>query len=779
MFKNYLKISLRQLFRYKLHSFINIFGLILGMTSFIIIFAWIRDELSYDRSFENTENLYRLTIRHPDGISDPNVPYALAPLLSENYPDIKLYTRIYHFSKITTCSFKYIRDSLNSVSFYEENVHYVDSGFFEMFSFPFVYGNVNHAFSIPNSIILNKKIAVKYFGEEDPIGRNLILNNNRRYTVTGVVDVPFNTHIKIGIILPLPGDLKDDWNWRDPSYVLLNNRDNLNLLEEKISGVLMSNAPYPVDNLQIELLPLAKSNLHFGKKKYIYIFSAVAVFILLIACINYINMTNAHTLIRIKEVGLRKIAGAGQGQIAVQFLFESVTLCLISMTISIMLTEAILPYFNSSFDKHLSIGYLKNPIILVYLFFIALVYGLLAGLLPALYMGNKKPLSGLRSSTPAIQKISGSGSVSVILQIAISILLISGTVMIYKQLRFIRNAPLGFNTDYIVQIPINQQIGNKLVEYRNEMLSNPRISHVTAGQAVPYNEDYKTGGVEWSGKSPDFFPNIRYSITLNDYIETFDMEMIAGRSFSEDFATDMSNFVINESAVEYMNLKDPIGEQITFWGIEGEIIGIVKDFHHVSFHREIMPQIMTIHPNNLRGLKHIFIKINDENVPETVAYIEKITKKFAPDFPVDLSFLDQGINDLYQSDRQLGKIITFFSILAIFISCLGIFGLTKFKVEQRKKEIGIRKVNGASIKSIIFLLNTDLTKVVLVAFIFATPVSYYLARLWLENFAYKTTISIWIFLIAGLAALVSTFLSIWNVTYMAARSNPVRSLRYE
>jgi len=779
MFKNYLKISLRQIIRYKLHSFINIFGLVLGMTSFIIIFAWIRDELSYDRSFENIDDLYQLTIRHPDGISDPNVPYALAPILADNYPDIKLYTRIYSLSNITTCSFKYTRDSLNTASFYEENVYYVDSCFFTMFSFPFIRGNVNQAFKTPNAIVLNKKIAIKYFGEEDPTGRTLILNNQQSFTVTGVVDVPFNTNLKIGVILPLPQDLRNDWNWRDPSYVLLTKKDNPGLVEEKISGALMSDAPFPVENFKIELLPLSKSNLHFGKKKYIYIFTAVAVFILLIACINYVNMTNAHALIRIKEVGFRKIAGANQGQIMFQFLFESIMLCLISLFISIMLTEAILPYFNSSFDKHLSIGYLKNPMLLVYLFLIALIYGLIAGLLPALYMGKKNPLFALRSGNSVRNRPSGLGSVSVILQLTISILLISGTVIIYKQLRFVQNEPLGFNTDYVVQIPINQQIGNKLIEYKSEMLSNPRIYHVTAGQAVPYSEDYKTQGIEWSGKPPDIFPSIRYSITLNDYIETFDMEIVEGRSFSQDFRADMSNFVVNESAVEYMNLRDPVGERITFWGIEGEIIGIVKDFHQVSFHREIMPQIMTIHPNNLRALKYIFIKIDAENIPETIAFIEKTTKKFAPDFPVDLSFLDEGIGDLYRTEQQLGKIITLFSILAVFISCLGIFGLAKFNTEQRNKEIGIRKVNGASIRNIVYLLNIDLSKIVLIAVIIATPISYMLAFLWLENFAYKTNISLWIFILAGVLAFICTLLSIGNVTYKAAVRNPIHSLKYE
>ena len=779
MFKNYLKISLRQIIRYKLHSFINIFGLVLGMTSFIIIFIWIRDELSYDRTFANKENLYQLTIRHPGGISDPNVPYALAPILAENYPEINLYTRIYRLSNLTSCSFKYDRDSLDPVTFYEDNVHFVDSGFFEMFSFPFTSGNKDQVFKNPNAVVLNKEIASRYFGDDDPAGRNLIFNNHKSFTVSGVVEVPFNTHLKIGVILPLDQDLKDDWNWRDPTYVLLNPQVNAAQFEEKITEVLKNHAPYPMDNMKIELLPISRSNVHFGKMKYIYIFSFIGIFILVIACINYVNMTNAHALIRIKEIGIRKIAGARQGQIIFQLLFESILLCLISLFISVMLIEAILPFFNSSFGKHLKIGYLENPELLLYLFLIALLFGLLAGLIPSLFMGRKSILPVSRSVPGFNGSPKGVGPVSVIIQITISILLISATAMIFKQLRFMQKAPLGFNMDYVVQLPINQEIGNRFNFYRNELLSSPRISHVTAGQALPYNEDYKTSGVNWQGKSPDFSPNVRYSITFNDYIETFDMEIVEGRSFSQDFRTDMSNFVINESAVQYMNLKEPIGERIEFWGIEGEIIGIIKDFHHVSLHREIMPQIFAIHPKNFGTLKYIFIKIDAEDVGGTLTFIENVTKKFAPDFPVDLSFVDEGVENLYRSEQQMGQIISYFSMLAIFISCLGIFGLTKFNVEKRNKEIGIRKVNGASIRSIILLLNMDLSRVVLIAFVMAVPISYVLVSAWLQNFAYKTNVPVWIFLVAGLLAFLSTLLSTGRVTYTAAKRNPLYSLRYE
>lgn len=779
MFRNYLKISFRHILRYKLHSMINISGLVLGMTSFIFIFIWVRDELSYDRAFKNREHLYQLTIKHPTGISDPNVPYALAPILSDNYPEIDLYTRVYRLSNLASCSFKYEQEGGDPVSFYENNVHFVDSCFFKMFSFPFINGNASQAFQIPGSIVLNKKIAIKYFGSEDPVGKNLVLNNQRTYTVTGVIDVPFKTHFNIGVLMPLDQDLKNDWNWRDPSYVLLEEHADPDLLEDKISQVIMRNAPYPTDRLKIELLPIVRSNLNFGKMKYIYIFSIVAILILVIASFNYMNMTQAQTMIRMKEMGIRKIAGARQGQIILQVLFESLLLCLVSLFISIMILEAILPFFNYILDRNLYIGYLKNPEILVYLFLITVLFGLLTGILPALVMSRRSILPVARSLPVFKIQGWGFGSVSVIIQIAISILLISSTALIYKQLRFIQKAPLGFNMDHVVQLPINQELGNRFNIYRNELLSNPRISHVSAGQAPPYNEDYKTSGLIWKGKPPDFTPNVRYSVILNDYIETFDMKIIEGRSFSQDFRSDMSNFIINESAVEYMDLKNPIGERIEFWGIEGEIIGIIKDFHQVSLHREIMPQIFTIHPNNLRSLKFIFIKIDAEDVQETLAYIEKVTNKFAQDFPVALSFVDEGVDNLYRSEQQMGQIISFFSLLAIFISCLGIFGLTKFNVERRNKEIGIRKVNGASLVNIMFLLNIDLARVVMIAFIIAVPVSYILATIWLRNFAYKTNIPLWIFLTAGFIAYLSTLLSTGRATYIAAKKNPVYSLKYE
>ena len=785
MLSNYLKISYRSTLRNKLHSFINIFGLTIGLVSFIIIFIWIRDELKFDRFYSNVDHLYQLTITHQggvytnqDNVLDPNVPYALAPLISDNVPGINLYSRFYRLSNLTTCAFKH-QEEERVVTFYEENVCLVDTGFLKMFSFPFLSGNPDNALNNPNNIVINKTIAEKYFGKSDPIGKTLNLNNTSDHIVSGVIDIPENTHFKINFLLPLDKDLKEDWNWRDPSYVLLHEKTDRDSFRSGIEKILHEFTPYPSEHLKVDILPIAKSHLSFGRMKYIYIFSVVAIFILVIAGINYINITMANAMVRYKEIGIRRIHGAIKPQLIKQILLEAFFLSIISLFISLIIIEILLPVLNTMLNKDLKAGYFDNPLILVYFLLLVLIYGFFAGIFPALFFSSAQTLSSIRSGNTSTFKKSRFKTISVLIQVMISILLISSTLIIFRQLKFIQNAPLGFSTDRVISLTMNRQIGMRLREYLSELKQYSSVQQVTAGQAHPYNEDYKTSGIEWSGKDPDFTPNVRYSVTLNGYIEAFDMEIVEGKSFSENFIFDMSNYVINESAVKYMSLEDPIGQKINFWGIEGNVIGVVKDFHHVPLNKEIMPHIFSIHPNHLGALKHIFIKIDNHNVQRTLSYIENTTKKFAPDFPVDIRFLDEGKQKLYASEKSMGQVITLFAFIAIFISCLGIFGLAKFNVEQRTKEIGIRKVNGATVREIVYLLNWDVSKIVILAMVIVTPVAYFIIRLWLQNFAYKIPIGIWTFVLTGMIVFVSALLSIINVTLKASLKNPVDSLKYE
>jgi putative ABC transport system permease protein len=779
MIWNYLKAALRNLEHNKLQSIISILSLAIGFVCFILILIWVRDELSYNRFHEHRDELYQLTILHETGVLDPNVPYFLPFAMAEKFPEIVNYTRIYNLGNITNCQFRYQEDQREPVMFYEDKVIMVDTGFFSMFSFPFIYGNPQTALSGRDVVVLNKPVAEKYFGNENPIGKVITLNNQLSLTVAGVVDIPGNSNIRFDFVFPLRSDLSEDMNWRDPSYIMLNESTSHEIFREKITEALQDLSPAPLPwKLIVGIMPITKSHLSFDKLKYVYIFSIIALFILLIACINYIILSTSRSTQRAREISLRKVVGGNRIQLISQLLTESVIISFISLFLALIIVEIILPGFNTFIEKNLRIGYLDHPQILLVLCLIPFVTGILSGIYPALSFTGKSPVVALQAAVRFRTQRSPFRIASVVTQFTISMFLLVCTMLVMKQLKFFQKQPLGFNTDYIIQTPVNAELLTSLEAYRETLLQHSDIISVTAGQAVPFNEDYKTG-LDWEGKDPDFEPIIRYSITLPNYLETFDMDITEGRAFSNDFTTDISNFVVNEKAVKYMNMENPLGKKLIFWGREGEIIGVVKDFHHVSLHREILPHVFTIHPANYRGLKHIFIRINPANIEETIDYIGTTTQKYAPDFPFDFSFIDEGIGKLYKEERKLGTLITWFSVISIFISCLGIFGLTVFMSEQRTKEIAIRKVNGAVFQHLLFLLNKDLIKWILLALVIASPLAYYSMHRWLQHFAYRAEISFVLFILAGLSVLLISMITASSVIMRAANLNPADTLKFE
>jgi len=779
MIRNYIISAFRNLIHNRLHSMISILSLCIGFVCFILIFLWVRDELSYDMFHENRNELYQLTIRHESGALDPNSPYFLSYKMAELYPEIINYTRIFNLGKLTNCEFRYQEGQGDPVMFYEKQVIMVDSGFFSMFSFPFIHGNKESAFSQINNVVLSKPAADKYFGDENPIGKILYLNNGLSLTVSAVVYIPVNSTISPDFVMPLREDMSEDYNWRDPSYFQLDKTVSRDVFAEKIADIMpeLYKDSQP-GQFVLGILPITKSHLSFGQRKYIYIFSSIAAFILLIACINYITLSTGRSIRRAREVGLRKVIGGSRKQLIFQFLTESLILTYFSLFLALIMVEVILPGFNTFIDKNLEIGYLDHPRILLNFLLISLFVGIFSGIYPALYFTGSSPISTLQAAALFRTNRSSFRIASVVIQFTISIFLLVCTTTVLKQLKFWQNQPLGFNTEYIIQVPFNQFLGMKFETYREILMQNPDILRVTAGQAVPFNEDYKTV-CEWEGKDPEFGSLVRYSITIPGYLEIFQMEITEGRSFSEDFSTDISNYVINEEAVQYMNFEDPIGKKLKFWGNEGEIIGVVKNFHHVSLHREILPHVFSIHPANYRNLNHVFIKINPSNIPETLRHIESTTKNFAPHSPYSFSFIDEGIGKMYETEKKLGKLITWFSLLSIFISCMGVFGLTVFMSEQRTKEIGIRKVNGAVFSDLIYLLNRDLIKWILLAFVIAVPLAYFTMNKWMQNFAYRTDISAWIFVLSGMSIILIAIITACSVIIRAASRNPVESLRYE
>jgi putative ABC transport system permease protein len=780
MIRNYFKIAFRNIGRNRLFAIINTMGLAVGMACFILITLWIQDELSYDTFHANKDHLFLMTIIHPDDVMDPNVPYALAPRLADEFPEIVHYTRIYELGNVRTCTFKYQPDEGPPVMFYESRVDLVDSSFFSMFSFSFLYGSPETALQNPDSVVLTDKIAVKYFGRVNPIGKVLTLNNREDLVISGVINIPSNSHLQTDFIALLPDRWEDNWNWADPSYLLIDNNFSVSDLKEKIAGSLVKYSPYPnADDFKVDLLPMSRVHLDFGRRTYVYIFSVIALFILLIACINYMNLATACSANRAREVGLRKVMGAKRPELIQQFLGESLLMSALALAFSLVLVRLGLPLINNLTSKQLTFSLLASHSTYFLLVGLIVAVGLISGIYPAFFLSANKPANTLKASTYIRFGRSSFRVVTVVGQFAISVLIIANTAVVFRQLSFIQKRPLGLKTDCVVKVPINGSLLARFESYRNRLLQSPKVLSVTAGQDVPFNEDYKTSGIEWDGKDPEMVPNMRYSISHFDYIETFEMEIVKGRSFIRNSSADRNNYVINEKAARYMGMDDPIGKRLKFWGREGIIIGVVKNYHHVSLHREIMPQVFTVNPQNFNALKYVFIKISSENIPETLEYIRQTSFIFAPDYPYEYSFLDQGIQDLYQTEQNLGKIFSTFAALAIFISCLGIFGLASFTAESRTKEIGIRKVLGASISSIIVLISKEFSRWIFLANIIAWPLGWYLMHRWLLNFSYRIGMSPFLFILAGILSFVTAAIPVSYHALKAALKDPVNSIRYE
>lgn len=780
MFINHLKFGLRNIKRHKLFSFINIAGLAVGMACFILIMLWVQDEQSYDKFHANKDQLYLVTIIHPNDITDPNVPYALVPIMANEFPEIADYTRIYDLGALRTCSFGYRPDNGPSKMFYEDKVNLVDPSFFSMFSFPFIYGDPKTALQSPDSLVISEKMASKYFGQTNPLGEKLTFNNQADVIVTGVVRVPANSHLQFDFVAPLRDKLLTDWNWRDPSYVLLNEDVSLPEFRAKIAGILNKHSPYPkADSFKVDILPVSDIYLNFGRRTYVYLFSIIALFILFIACINYMNLATAGSANRTREVGLRKVAGARRAQLVGQFLGESVLMSLLALVLSLILVKLFLPLLNNLTGKQMALALFQDLFIFSLLLGLVIAVGLISGIYPAFFLSAGKPADTLKGPVGFKNRHSLFRVVTVTGQFIISVLLIAGTAVVFNQLNYIKERPLGFKTDHIIKVPLNRTLLLGFDSFKNELRQNPNILNVTASQAVPYDEDLKTSGLEWEGKDPGLVPLVRYSITDVDYLETFEMEILDGRSFKKEYPADRNNYIINEEAAKYMGMESPVGQQLKFWGVRGTIIGVVKNFHHVSLHREILPHIISINTGNFRWLKYIFIKVTAGNIPDTLNYIGKVSQKYAPDYPFEYSFIDRGVDNLYQSEQKLGKIFGYFAFIAILISCLGIFGLASFTAERRTKEIGIRKTLGASVSSIVVLLSKDFSRWVLLANIIAWPLGWYAMHKWLENFAYRIDLSLVLFLFAGVLSFITAALPIGFHSIKAATTNPVNTLRYE
>ncbi len=788
MFKNYLKITLRNIGRNKAFSLINISGLAIGMACCILILLWIQDELSFDRFHRHANRLGRVIAeveysgQRPWAVTEA----PLAQALKEEYPDIVQSTRIQLGRNF--------RVRYGEKQFNETHNIFAEPVFFEMFTFPFLKGNPKTALRGKRSVVITEKMAQKYFGDDEPMGKILNFNDRIDFQVTGVLkNIPKNSHLQFDFILlfnlleDLGQDINNWGNFNFFTYVLLEKKSSYDEVNQKISGYLEAINPDTNAHLFIQLVKqihlysdfeydvLAANNSDY---KYIFIFSSIALFVLLIACINFMNLTTARSSNRAKEVAMRKVVGAYRKNIIRQFFGESILFSMIALGFAFAFVFFFLPVFNDLSDKQLVLDFTDNIAIPLGLIGIALFTGLLSGLYPSIYLSSFQPTKILKRVFGADPKSYAFRKVLVVAQFFLSVILIIGTTVVHNQIDYIKNRKLGFNKENLLYIPLVGKIRQQYETVKNELLRNANILSVTASSNLPsFGRNWATGNLDWEGKNPEETIHMQGVDVDYDFFKTFGMNMKEGRSFSRNFSLDENNGVIlNETAINAMGLQSPVGKRLSIRNWQGTIIGVVQDYNFKSLHNKIEPLILVMVN---RQLNYLFVRIKSQDISNTIKFLRNKWESYNLQYPFEYGFVDTLLDNLYKNEEIVKTLFNYFTFLAIFISCLGLFGLAFYLTEQRTKEIGIRKVLGASVSKIVSMLSKEFLKWVLIANILAWPVAYYFMDKWLQNFAYRTNLKIWMFLFSGVLALLIALLTVSYQAIKAARANPADSLRYE
>ena len=774
MLGSYIKTALRNIKKYKGYSFINIAGLAVGMACCILIFLWIQDETSYDRFHDNEGRLYRV-VSSLEGEWTSTSPWAISDVLKDDFPEIVRSTRF---------------RTINLLARREESSHYeeigfVDPDFLYMFSFPLLLGNPDKALSSTNSVILSEEAANRYFRDEEPVGKILNVNNSMDLKVTGVIqNVPSNSTLRFDMLAPvqiLGEERLRTWALETEAFVMVEENISLEDLKSKISGTTMK-YDKRIENKTVinDLQPLSRMHLYglndAGSILYIYIFSAIAFIILIVACINFINLTTAKSGNRAVEVGLRKVVGANRGHLIKQFFGEAVLISFMAFVLAVLMVSLFLPSFNNLTQKQLTFDPVHNAPLILSLLVIAFFTGVFSGSYPALLFSSFTPIQALRESGALSLKSPVLRRVLVIFQFTVAVILIFCSIVLQRQMNYIRSKDLGFNRSYVLRLPMNQEIQNHYDAFKQSLLKNSDILSVTSASNVPLSIG-NINPVYWEGRGPDQYEVMNFAAVDYDYFKTFQMDFVEGRSFSRDFTTDEQNYIINEAAVRFTKMESPIGKLFSIWTREGRIIGVVKDFHSRSLHDEIRPVVFTLTTNWPHN--YIFVRTNPERVQSSLRSMEATWKQFAAGYPFEYDFLDDIFNRQYQTDQRMGQVINDFTFLAIFISCLGLFGLASYMAERRTKEIGIRKVLGASVSSVVLMFSKDFTKWVIAANVIALPIAWYVASRWMQNYAYRISISWWLYLLSGGLALTIALLTVGYQSLKSAFANPADSIRYE
>ncbi|MBN1224944.1 MAG: ABC transporter permease [Candidatus Aminicenantes bacterium] len=807
MIKNYLKVALRILKRHKAYSFINIMGLAIGMASCLLILLYIQDELSYDRYNANFSRIYRITTLAQMGDTGVNVVGAAPPMaktLVAEYPEVEDAVRFQDNGDV--------RVSFEEKSFREKRVVYTDASFFNIFTVSLLAGDSEKALASPRTLALSERTAKKYFGESDPIGKTLMFDGKVDYKVTGVFEeIPKNSHFHFDIMASLsslPASQMPVWlNFNYATYLLLKQDANPKVIDAQFPMIFKKYAGPQIQKamgksieelstdmgmkIESSLQPLRDVHLHSdlmgelepnSDVKYIYIMSIIALFILIIASINFMNLSTARSAGRAKEVGLRKVLGSQRKELVRQFLTESLVLSVISLVFAFLLFRLGLRLFNSLSGKEFAISDLNNGFMLTALVGITVLTGLLAGCYPAIFISAYRPVSVLRGRLRT-----GAGTISlrrslVVFQFGAAIVLIVGTLVVFNQLRYIQNKKLGFNKEQVLVMDNAHLLKRQAESFKNEILKNPEVVSGTISSClpVPSGSEYLMVTPEGQSLSEETPPMAVWPVD-HDYIKTLEIKIFSGRDFSREHATDQSAALINQRAALHFGWENPLGKRIQKFDTVGgkpkvyNVIGVVEDFHFESLRDSIKPLVLYL--GRSTGL--ISFRIKTEDITGTIGFIRDRWNEFLPGEPFVYSFLDERFSRTYEAEQKIGKIFGVFAGLAIFISCLGLFGLAAFMAEKRTKEIGIRKVLGASVAGIIRLLIKEFVILVGIANLIAWPVAYFIMSRWLNDFAYRISLGIHLFVLAGLVALLIALSTVVFQAIKAALSDPVNSLRYE
>ena len=793
MFKNYFKIALRNIKKHKGYSFINIAGLSVGIACCILILLWIQDELSYDEFHQNAHHIYRITrteSRESGKIKIPMTYANVAPLLKEEYPGVENYVR---FGREYRAFVKY-----DNNGFLEERFFYADPSVFSVFDFSLSRENAELALTEPYSVVLTQNAALKYFGTENPIGKILKVNDKEDYVITGILnDLPHNSHIQFDFLASF-STLYDKykeyinayWAYQCYTYIIVSNPTIASNLNQEFDNFILKHKGEKFQSyMDFSLQSLTDIHLHSnlnyeletnGDIRYIYIFSVIAFFIMLIACINFMNLSTARSSLRSREVGLRKTLGAHQSNLICQFLSESTIFTIISLPCAFSLVYLSLPLFNHISDKALQLHVTENIFILLSIAGIVIFMGLISGSYPAFLLSSFKPAHIFKDELKLGSSSSVMRKLLVVFQFTASLILITGTIIVYRQIHFIKNEKLGFHKDRQLVIHVRDNtIRKKYLTLKNELLKSTNIISVTASSAVPGTSP----GV--SVFRPADSPNdsrltMRNLVVDYDFIETMGIELKEGRNFTQQMATDATSaYLINESAAKKLGWSSAINKElIDLDSGPGTVIGVVRDFHFQSKHQIIEPLIINILPDT-KYIYYITVRIGNSNISNIRKFIESRWKKISSNQPLDYFFLDHHFDQLYQKEKQMGNLLIGFTLLGMFIACLGLLGLASFTAERRTREIGIRKVLGASVSGIFVLLSREYFKWILTANLIAWPLAYYIMNNWLNNFAYRINMTLWMFILAGSISLITALLSVVFHTFKTARMNPIDTIKYE